>query len=98
MPSFERPRRQLISTSRETHLAITNKGRSSIIPGYLRKWAKRFNSVQKAFKSETKSKVGINEGIVTAKRQLQTSDQGLRAISASISAASPEKMDRNAKF
>ena len=32
------------------------------------------------------------------KRQLQTIDQGFRVISALINAASPEKMDRNAKL
>ena len=62
MPSQERLWGQLISTSREAHLARTNKSTFTIIPGEQNIRARRFNSVRaESILLETKSKVGLNE-------------------------------------
>ena len=62
MPSQERLRGQLISTSREAHLAGTNKSTFTIILGEQKIRARRFNSVRaESILLETKSKVRLNE-------------------------------------
>ena len=52
------------------------------------------NSVQKAINLKRSQKWEIKCNVQLLLRQLQTSEHRFRAISALISAASPEKMDR----